>query len=395
MNPQTPFPAHCSLLAQSIDSHTAGEATRLIVAGLGPIPGTTIIEKQAYFRTHLDHIRLLLTQEPRGHRDLLAAALTEPVTPGAAFGLIYMDVRRYPHLCGHATIGAVTTLLECGHVPLPEADRPDRTAAGTGPRPQEQTLHQTAPQMPQGTQSRQTDLDLVVDTPAGPMPVTAHIIGRRVQCVSFTTVPCFVLDTDLPLNIPLDIPLNDHLDVPLAPAPDFVGQSDLRIHLVYVGGFFALVDLDQPALRTRTLSHGQLVDLGMRIIEQANVQHAVTHPSRPEASTVDVVEFFRHTDPHQGRGLVVYGDHHLDRSPCGTGTAAKLTLLHHLGRLDEDARYVNHGPLDTTFTARIHEKTRIGPHAGVTVRITGSAHITGRHEFVLDERDPFTLGFLL
>jgi proline racemase len=312
--------------------------------------------------------------------------------------LIYMDARRYPHLCGHATIGAVTTLLECGHLPLPQMDSPNKAAAGKAaankatadspPRPPEKTPHPTAPFMLQGTPDHpHTDLDLVVDTPAGPMPVTARVLGRRAECVSFTTVPCFVLDTDLPLNLPLNLPVDTALD--------HSGQNGLRIHLVYAGGFFALVDLDQPSLRTTTPSHRQLVDLGMRIIEQANVQHTVAHPTRPEAGTVDVAEFFRHTDPHQGRGLVVYGEHHLDRSPCGTGTAAKLTLLHHLGRLEAGSPYVNHGPLNTAFTARIQDTTRIGPYPAVTVRITGSAHITGRHEFVLDGRDPFAQGFLL
>lgn len=98
----------------TIDSHTAGEPTRLIVAGIPPLPGKTMPAKLEYFRTHLDAIRCLLTSEPRGHRDMLAAAVTEAATQGADFGLIYMDARRYPLLCGHATIGAVTTLIEAG-----------------------------------------------------------------------------------------------------------------------------------------------------------------------------------------------------------------------------------------------------------------------------------------
>ncbi len=331
----------------TVDSHTAGEATRLIVDGIGPVPGPTMTGKREYFQQRLDHVRLLLTREPRGHRDILAAALTKPVTLGAAFGLIYMDARRYPHLCGHATIGAVTTLLEIGALRSPQALDEDKR-----------------------------DLDLLVDTPSGALPVVARIRNSRVVSVSLTTVPCFAFKTDVGLNVP--------------------GQLErIRIDLVYAGGFFAMVDLDQPALQSVELSHRAVIDLGMRIIDLANEQVHVAHPERPEATSVDVVEFYRHPGACQGSGLVIYGESHLDRSPCGTGTAAKLALLHHRGCLPAGQDYVNTGPLGSAFTANIQQTLNVGNFPAVTVRITGSAQITGRHEFVLDEDDPFPQGFLL
>lgn len=331
----------------TLDSHTAGEATRLIVDGIGPVPGPTMAAKREYFQQRLDHVRLLLTREPRGHRDLLAAALTGPVTPGAAFGLIYMDARRYPHLCGHATIGAVTTLVQTGALRLPQALGQD-----------------------------EGDLDLLVDTPSGSLPVAARIRGRRAVSVSLTTVPCFVFKTDVGLNAP--------------------GQLErIRIDLVYAGGFFAMVDLDQPALQSVELSHRAMIDLGMRIIDLANEQVHVAHPERPEATSVDVVEFYRHPGECRGSGLVIYGESHLDRSPCGTGTAAKLALLHHRGCLLPGQEYINTGPLGTAFAAGIAQTLTVGRFPAVTVRIAGSAQITGRHEFVLDEDDPFPRGFLL
>lgn len=333
-----------------MDSHTAGEATRLIVDGTGTIPGATMAAKRSYFQEHLDHIRLLLTREPRGHRDLLAAALTEPVTPGASFGLIYMDARRYPHLCGHATIGAVTTVLETGAIP-----RQHSSAQNAGAFP------------------------LLVDTPAGPMPVAVQTQGRRAESVSFTTMPCFVFAKDIPLKLPAGPP---HLE-------------RVRIDLVCVGGMFAMADMDQPGLDLAGLSRQQITDLGMRIIARANEQVHVFHPERRDVTSVDVVEFYRHRQALHGESLVVYGEGHLDRSPCGTGTAAKVTLLHHRGCLAPGKMYVNAGPLGTTFTACIQDTTMVGEFSAVTVSITGSAHITGRHEFVLDHRDPFPQGFLL
>ncbi|MFN2343221.1 MAG: proline racemase family protein [Desulfonatronovibrio sp.] len=125
----------------TIDSHTAGEYTRLIVHGLPDISGQTMPAKREHFMTHLDSERLMLTREPRGNKDVVAAAVTEPVTPGASFGLIYMDACRYPYLCGHATIGAVTTLLETGLIKV----EPDQKG----------------------------QINILVDTPSGPMPVQA------------------------------------------------------------------------------------------------------------------------------------------------------------------------------------------------------------------------------
>ncbi len=330
----------------TMDSHTAGEPTRLIIDGVGPVPGATMAEKRAWFQDRLDHVRLLLTREPRGHRDMVAAALTEPVTPGAGFGLIYMDARRYPHLCGHATIGAVTTLLNLGMLPgiSPLSDHPETVA-------------------------------LLVDTPAGPMPVAASMQDRGVAAVSFTAVPSFVLAADVPLDVP--------------------GLGRIRMDLVYVGGVFAMIDMDQPGLDLASATLDQIITLGMRIIDQANKQVHVALPERPEVNSVDVAEFFRHSEPHRGSSLVVYGESHLDRSPCGTGTTAKLTLLHHRGWLEPGQDYVNTGPLGTAFAARIQETTSVGSFPAVRVQITGNAWITGRHEFVLDAQDPFPRGFLL
>ncbi|PTN34451.1 proline racemase family protein [Desulfonatronum sp. SC1] len=346
---------------QTVDSHTGGEATRLIVSGIGLIPGPSMTEKRCWFQQNLDPIRLRLTREPRGHRDMVAAALTEPVSPGAAFGLIYMDACRYPHLCGHATIGAVTSMLELGLLD-----------PGRGPN---DTRIQPSSEDP-------FILTLVVDTPSGPLPVEARLDPAdtsRVSSVTLTSVPAFVFAE------------NVYLDVP----PRLFGLEWLRVDLVCVGGFFAMVDLDQPGLEIDTASSRQIIDLGMEIIHLANEQVRVHHPLRPDVATVDVTEFYRHTGRCEGHGFVVYGESHLDRSPCGTGTTAKLTLLRHKGLLTDDTEYVNSGPLRTTFTARVHEQTTVGDYPAVTVRFTGSSHLTGLHEFVLDPNDPFPEGYLL
>ena len=326
----------------TVDSHTAGEPTRLLLGGADPLPGETMEAKRRYFMEHHDGVRLLLTREPRGHRDMVAAALTEPVTPGARFGLIYMDARRYPYLCGHATIGAVTTLLACGAL---ETVEPETT--------------------------------VVVDTPSGPMETRARVEKGRAVSVAIRAVPSFVYHE------------NEDLEVP--------GLGILQVDTVCVGGFFVMVRSDQIGYALDASNSRALIDLGMDIIEQANHQLTVLHPTRPEVRTVDVVEFYEEagTGGDQGRSVVVYGERHMDRSPCGTGTAAKLTLLHHRGRLPPGRPFVNRSPLGTAFEASVVEETHAGDLPAVVVEIRGSAHITGVHSFVLDPEDPFPGGFLL
>jgi len=290
----------------------------------------------------LDSIRLILTREPRGHRGMMAALVTEPCSEGAEFGLIYMDTRRYPYLCGHATIGAVTTLIETGALKL-EGD----------------------------------EVDVLVDTPSGPMATRATVSGGLVESVAIRSVPSFVYGENQVLEVP--------------------GLGSLAVDTVCVGGFFVMVSTEQVGLEIEPGNRPRLIDLGMKIIDLANDQLRVRHPSRPEVTTVDVVEFYDEENPSTGRGksLVVYGEAHMDRSPCGTGTTAKMTLFHHRGRLALNRPYFNSGPLGTTFEGRLVEETKEGPFPAVIAEIIGSACITGMHQFFVDPRDPFSEGFLI
>ncbi len=326
----------------TIDSHTAGEPTRLIVGGVGPIPGATMKAKRDHFKTRLDHIRLRLTREPCGSREIMAAMVTEPVTEGADFGLIFMDARRYPFLCGHATIGAVTTLIEAGML-----------AAG------------------------QQEVTITVDTPSGPMQTVAHIQNNHVQSVAIEMVPSFVYRTDQILSLPQ--------------------LGSIHTDTVCVGGFFIMVAAEQIEMQLTAANSAKLIATGMALIDAANQQLSVQHPTRPEVKTVDVVEFYDSSGHahQQGSSIVIYGESHMDRSPCGTGTAAKITLLHHRRQLSVGQSFSNYSPLGTIFEGRIVGETRVGNLKAVKTEIRGSAYITGLHEFVIDTDDPFPEGFLL
>ncbi len=326
----------------TIDSHTAGESTRLIVGGVGPVAGNTLSEKLATFKRDFDPVRCLLTHEPRGGRGVLAAMVTEGVSRGADFGLIYMDAKRYPYLCGHGTIGAVVTLVKTGTLKVADGEN-----------------------------------SIVIDTPAGPMTATAIVKDQQLVSVAISMVPAFVHSTG---NI---------VDVP--------GFGPLLVDLVFAGGFFAMVSSRDAGISLGVENSNRLVDLGMKIIDAANDQLKVCHPERPDVTTVDVAEFYD-PDLHEtleGRNIVVYGESHMDRSPCGTGTTAKLALLHHQGKIKPHQTLTNYSPLNTMFEAEILGLEKIGRFDAVNVQIRGNAYITGVHRFLLDPDDPFQQGFML
>ena len=325
----------------TIDSHTQGEPTRLLVGGIGRLPGATMQAKREHFESHFDAVRRLLTREPRGHRGIMAAVATEPVSPHAAFGLFYMDARRYPYLCGHATIGAVATLIDIGVLAAVEGQAV-----------------------------------VTVDTPSGPLDAHTQVQDGRVVSVAIDMVPSFVFDTDRELDVP--------------------GYGTLSVDLVCVGGFFAMVSAREIGIDLVPANGDRLSPLGMAVIEAANRAWEVYHPLRSEVRSVDVTEFYDQ-DPvtGTGKGAVIYGESHMDRSPCGTGTTAKMTLLHHRNQLAPGQVYRNSGPLGTIFEGRIIKTLSIGTFEGVVGQIRGTAQITGYHQFVVDDADPLPEGFLL
>ncbi|MDY6792241.1 MAG: proline racemase family protein [Thermodesulfobacteriota bacterium] len=325
----------------TIDSHTQGEPTRLLISGVGSLPGSTMKDKRNYFESHFDHVRMLLTREPRGHRGIMAAVVTEPISPEGQFGLFYMDARRYPYLCGHATIGAVVSLIEAG------------------------ALHTDA-----------DDTIITVDTPSGPLDAHTRIRDGHVESVAIEMVPSFVFDTDCEIDV-----------------TEF---GKVPVDLVCVGGFFAMVSARSIGIDLVPQNSHRLIPLGMAVIEAANRALRVYHPQRPEVNTIDVTEFYDE-DPKTGTGksVVIYGESHMDRSPCGTGTTAKMTLLHHLGTLDRGQDYKNASPLGTVFEGRIVKTLPIGKFKGIVGQVRGNAQITGYHQFVVDAHDPFQKGFLI
>ncbi len=171
----------------------------------------------------------------------------------------------------------------------------------------------------------------------------------------------------------------------------------ITVATVCVGGFFVMVSTNQIGLDLIPSNRPRLIELGMNLIDAANQQLNVRHPIRTEVNTVDVTEFYDPANESQGSGksMVIYGEEHMDRSPCGTGTAAKMTLLYHQGKISLNDTFTNTSPLGSTFQGRLVEEIKLGDTDAVVAEIRGSAHITGVHEFIVDPRDPFQEGYLI
>jgi proline racemase len=329
----------------TLDLHVGGEPIRLVVDGLGPVPGQTINDKRLYISENLDYVRLLLTQEPRGHRDMFGAIITEPVE--GDFGMVFMDACRYPYMCGHGIIGAVTGFIEMGWL---EARVPETT--------------------------------VVVDSPSGSIRARARVRERadgrpRVDSVAIQLESAFAFLLDHPLEVP--------------------ELGRISADVSFAGGFFVMVSADQIKLTLTPDNAPELARYGMAIIEAGNQQLEVQHPTRAYINTIDVTEFFDPTGHAQRRGknFVVLGEGHVDRSPCGTGTSAKMALLHRRGQLAVEQTFVNQGLLGTTFEGRIVEETTVGDISAIVPEIRGAGHVTGLHRFALTPDDPFPKGFLI
>lgn len=332
--------ARFSHVISAIDSHTAGEPTRLILSGLPPIRGQTVAEKWAYVRDNMDHLRRALVHEPRGHRDMFGAILTAPCHPGADWGLIFMDSGGYLTMCGHGTIGTAIVLVEMG---IAEAKEPETV--------------------------------IIFDTPAG--LVHAHVIVKdgRAREGWIENVPAFLYRGDVPVEV--------------------AGLGRITIDIAFGGNFFALVSADQLGVTVEPSNAQRLVDLGLRIREAVNEQVKVEHPVEKHINRVELTEITApasHPEAH-ARNVVIFGQGSIDRSPCGTGTCARMATLYAKGELKIEKPFVHESIIGTLFCGRLLREVIVGGFNAVVPRVGSSAYIIGIQQFVIDPGDPLAMGF--
>ena len=315
---------------QTIDAHAAGEPLRIIVSGVPTVQGATMLERRRYFRDQLDHIRTTLMLEPRGHADMYGCVTTPPVSADADMGVLFMHNEGYSTMCGHGVIALVTVAVENGWVRDPAS--------------------------------------VVLDTPAGKVRARAHMDGRRVERVSFENVPAFVFRNNL----------------------EVLGMN---VDVVFGGAFYAIVEPSPVPLDREHL--GELRDLGMQVKGEITRTFSVVHPEEPDVEGIYGTIF---CGPAKGEGrsarnVTVFADAQVDRSPCGTGTAAVIALRSAQGRLEAGQDFVHEGIANTVFEGRVLGRTRVSEFDAVVTEICGSAYVTGYHTFVIDDDDPLKNGF--
>ena len=324
---------------KTIDAHAAGEPLRLIVDGFPTPRGRTMLEKREWVRRHADHLRRALMLEPRGHADMYGAILTEPVSPGAHAGILFMHNEGFSTMCGHGVIAVTTIALE----------RALLVPGGDG-------------------------VTIVYDAPAGIVRARAKIRAERVESVAFQNVASFVL--------------HGGLTVALA-------SRTVRVDVAFGGAFYAIVDSEAVGLPIDVAHLADLRRVGMEIKRAIETSQAVTHPLESGLKGVYGTIFTGPpNDPSAHlRNVTIFADAEVDRSPCGTGTAAVMAVLDAMGLLGDDARFVHESLIGTTFTGRIAGRTKVGEHEAIIPEIEGSAWITGEHTFVVDDEDPLRNGF--
>jgi len=319
-----------------------GEPTRIITGGIPNIKGNTMAEKKQYLIDEMDYLRTALMNEPRGHRDMFGSIITQPCSQEADFGIIFMDGGGYLNMCGHGSIGAATVAVETGIV-----------------------------------KAKEPVTDVIMDTPAGLIKAQVKVSGEKVEEVSIVNVPSFLYKEGVTVDVP--------------------GLGKLTLDISFGGSFFALVDAKNLGIDILPKNVTELMQLALKIRDCVNQQVEMRHPYLSHIKTCDLVEIYgepTHPDADY-KNVVIFGDGQVDRSPCGTGTSAKMAALYAKGKLKEGEPFVYESILGTLFKGKILGITKAGDFDAVTPEITGSAYITGFNTFIIDDRDPVKYGFVL
>lgn len=315
--------------------HTGGEPLRVIVDGLPPLEGKTVLEKRRHFREHYDHVRTGLMWEPRGHADMYGAVITPSLD--ADFDVFFLHNEGYSTMCGHAIIALTKLVIE--------TDLVDRAI-------------------------------VTFNVPAGKIHATATIEHGTVKEVSFRNVPSFLYLGDKEVNVP--------------------GIGNVTFDIAYGGAFYAFVEADQLNLNLLPGNHDTLIDHGRRIKQAVTNEFSVTHPFENDLSFLYGTIFTASAtnSSHHSRNVCIFADGELDRSATGSGVSARAALHHAKGELQLNQKITIESILGSTMSVEIVETTKFGPYDAVVPEVSGTASFTGRNEFYFDPDDPFREGFI-
>ncbi|MGH9432576.1 MAG: proline racemase family protein [Terriglobia bacterium] len=341
-----------SRMVSAVDAHAGGEPGRVIVGGIVNVPGRTMFEKRLYLEQRLDHLRKWMLREPRGFPAANCNILLPPADPSADAGFVILEQTEYPPMSGSNTICVVTVLLETGIV---------------------------------AAQEPVTRLRL--ETPAGLVAVEAAVKHGKVTGVTFENVPSFAVHLDAKIEVPT--------------------LGTVTVDVAYGGMFYAMAEANPFGLRLTPDEGREIARVGEMIKVAARQQLPVAHPENPGIAGISMAQLYglAHSAQGSARNAVIVSTGELrwdrpetwtgalDRSPCGTGTCARMAALHAKGLLPLHQDFHHEGVLGTVFTGRLIRETRVGNYPAVVPTVSGQAWITGFSQYVLDPSDPFPEGF--
>lgn len=327
---------------QIIETHTVGQPTRTVTSGIPALPGSSIAEKMLYLQENSDWIRRLICWEPRGSDIMSGVLLLPPCDPRADFGAIYIEVGGYLPMCGHDTIGCCTAIVEAGLMPVSEPYT-----------------------------------EITLETPAGLVKAKVKVTDGHAEEVTFENIPSFVMLRDGTVHVP--------------------GIGEISFDVAYGGNTYAIVSADACGLSIVPEATKRIIACGEAIRSAINEKYTIIHPEKEFIRGVSHVEFYTSTKTAGAhcRNAVVIPDGSLDRSPCGTGSSAKLALLYERGEISQKELFVHESIIGSLFKCRILGTEDVAGITAVIPEITGSAYVMGLHTLVLDPRDPFPEAFKL
>lgn len=339
---------------RTVELHTAGEPVRIVVDGLPPIPGATILDKRRYAREHLDGLRRMLMAEPRGHADMYGVWPVTPDLPGADLAVLFLHNEGFSTMCGHATIALGRFVVEEGLVPLPDA-APGRTV----------------------------EVPVVLQAPCGRIDVRVDVTDARVGEVRFTSVPAFAAALDVRVDVE--------------------GVGPVTCDVAYGGAFYAVVTAEALGVELGVTPVASLVERADAVTRAVREAQPLAHPDADDLAFLYgtiVVDVADADAPEVSRNVCVFADRQVDRSPTGSGVTARMALRHARGSVRAGVAHRFAGITGEEFTARVvaeHPAGVAAPDgiAAVEVEVAGRAYRTGTSTFTSEPDDPLREGFLL
>jgi proline racemase len=328
---------------RTVDYHTAGEPFRIVTAGVPELEGRRILDRRRWAKDNIDDVRRLLINEPRGHADMYGCFVTPPDDDWADLGVVFFHNEGYSTACGHGTIALVTWAIDSGRI---------------APEPGGRMVAVT------------------VDVPSGRLACEARLDDDgKVEAVRFRNVPSFVLARDVTVR---------------------TSRGPVTVDVAFGGAFYATLEAASVGLGLTRADLPELIALQRELRPALDRSLEVVHPAERDLAGIYGVIFWERLGPAQQRNVTVFADGEIDRSPCGSGTSARLAVLHDRGELAIGEAFHHHSLVDSEFQAWIvDEGPAVGRHASVITEVEGSAYRTGESMFSLDPRDPLGTGFLL